>query len=80
MFTCKGVFLLPYRPVSDRMQAVFIIMYSMTIGSGMELNIYNRELFCYISYMLERFLNVEYCRVNNIDMEPKILENSNIGR
>ena len=49
-------------------------------GLTFTLNIYNRELFCYISYMLERFLNVEYCRANDIDVEPKILENSNISR
>lgn len=64
MFTCKGVFLLPHRTESDRMQAVFFITYLTTMDSGMELKIY-----------LERFRNVEYCRSNNIDVEPKILEN-----
>lgn len=66
MFTCKGVFLLPHRTASDRMQAVFIITCLMTIDSGMELKIY-----------LERFRNVEYCRSIDIDVEPKILENCN---
>lgn len=28
--------------------------------------------------MLERFQNVEFCRANDIDVELKVLENSNI--
>ena len=34
---------------------------------------------CVRTYILERFRNIEYCRANDIDVEPKILENSNIG-